>query len=154
MINNTAKHWMAPLCLMLMIGTGIFGGGSVQAHKGATGIVKERMDLFKRNQELLKAMRPLIAVGDMTTIISHAEEIALFADKMPDYFPVGSDDKPSEALPQIWQAFDDFRAAAMANANAARQISATARQGDKDALKTAIIATGASCKSCHRQFRQ
>ena len=33
------------------------GLGSALAHSGATGIVKERMDMFKRSQKNLKAIK-------------------------------------------------------------------------------------------------
>ena len=44
------------------------GLGSALAHSGATGIVKERMDMFKRSQKNLKAIKSQIRVK--TTALS------------------------------------------------------------------------------------
>ena len=38
---------------------------------------------------------------------------------MHEYFPEGTDGKPSEASPQIWEDFTGFKLAAKANAEAA-----------------------------------
>lgn len=129
-------------------------GNLAYAHKGATGIVKERMDLFKQNQSHLRDMRRLIAAEDFASIASKADDIAIFADHMPDYFPAGSDQSPSEASPRIWQEFDEFRSAAAANAMAARQLASAARAADREAVLTALALTGASCKSCHKSFKK
>ncbi len=36
------------------------------AHSGATGIVKERMDMFKKNQGNLKAINPILGLKTMS----------------------------------------------------------------------------------------
>ena len=57
------------------------------AHSGATGIVKERMDMFKKNQDNLKAIKSHIGSEDYESIVKLADEIRDWAVKMPDYFP-------------------------------------------------------------------
>ena len=83
------------------------------AHIGATGIVKERMDMFKKNQDNLKAIKAHIGSEDYGSIVQLADEIRAWAVKMPDYFPEGSNEKPSEASPRIWTDFDGFKNAAL-----------------------------------------
>ena len=68
MILNSIKNGSRILCVMTVIVISSLGASAVYAHKGATGIVKERMDLFKRNQQHLKSMGRLLAAEDFTTI--------------------------------------------------------------------------------------
>ena len=47
---------------------------SALAHSGATGIVKERMDMFKRSQKNLKAIKSHIRGEDYGSIAKLAED--------------------------------------------------------------------------------
>ena len=125
----------------------------VLAHSGATGIVKERMDMFKKNQNNLKAIRSHIRSADYHSIIKLADEIRDWAVKMPDYFPEGSNKKPSEASPAIWIDFNGFKNAAMKNETAAKQLIAAANAEDQKAVVDGFKAVAASCKSCHQSYR-
>jgi cytochrome c556 len=140
---------------MLIIATGLTCGmlGTAFAHSGATGIVKERMDLFKRNKDNLKAIKEHIRDGDVDAIIPLADEIRDWAARMPDYFPVGSDQKPSEAAPAIWSNFDGFKLAAQDNQRAAEMLVAAAKSGDMDAVMRGFKTVAATCKSCHKAFK-
>ena len=151
--SREQKWFFKTMCGGLALFVVVLGSNVAHAHKGATGVVKERMDLFTQNQKHLKAMRRLVAADNFAAIAEKADEIADFADRMPDYFPVGSDQSPSDAAPRIWQEFDAFRSAAAANATAARLLADAARAADKTAVMEALSATGASCKSCHRSFK-
>ena len=72
---------------------------------------------------------------------------------MLDYFPVGSDKKPSEASPKIWLDFEGFTAAAQLNWKATISLAKAARIGDRDSVVTAFKETAESCKSCHQTYR-
>ena len=123
------------------------------AHSGATGIVKERMDMFKKNQGNLKAIKSHIGSEDYESIVNLADEIRDWAEKMPDYFPEGSNEKPSEASPAIWTDFDGFKNAAMKNETAAKQLIAAAKAEDQKAVVDGFKAVAASCKSCHQSYK-
>jgi len=141
--------------VMLIIGAGLIGGmlGTAFAHSGATGIVKERMDLFKRNKDNLKAIKAHIRDGDVDAILPLADEIRDWAARMPDYFPAGSDQKPSEAAPAIWSNFDGFKQAAQDNQRAAEMLVVAAKLEDMDAVMRGFKAVAATCKSCHNAFK-
>ena len=98
------------------------GLGSALAHSGATGIVKERMDMFKRSQKNLKAIKSHIRAEDYGSIAKLADEIREWAVKMPEYFPEGSNVKPSEASPNIWEDFSGFKRAAIKNETATKKL--------------------------------
>ena len=72
---------------------------------------------------------------------------------MPDYFPEGSNEKPSEASPAIWTDFGGFKNAAMKNETAAKQLIAAAKAEDQKAVVGGFKAVAASCKSCHQSYK-
>ena len=123
------------------------------AHTGATGIVKERMDLFKRNQDNLKAIKGYVGNKNFEPIIPLASEIRDWAAKMPKYFPAGSNKKPSEASPAIWQNFQDFEKAARDNELAASNLINAARSKDINAVLNAFKSVAVTCKSFHKSFK-
>ena len=123
------------------------------AHSGATGIVKERMDFFTQSKNNLKAIKTHFRNGDLDAIVLLAKQIRDWAEKMPAYFPAGSDGKPSEASPQIWLDFSGFERAANANYQAANQLVTAAKADDSKAAINAFKTTAATCKSCHKSYR-
>jgi len=127
---------------------------SVNAHEGADGIVKERMDNFKKSQNNLKSIRSLIGEGDTEAIIPLAEEIRLWASRIPQYFPEGSGGAPSEAADIIWQDVEGFRGAAKRHEEAAEVLLNLAQKGEVARLNEAFAEVAGSCKACHQRFRK
>ena len=140
------------IIMAILILTSITYGDAI-AHSGATGIVKERMDYFKTSKGNLKKIRTHISNGNYASIIPLADSIANWSAKMLDYFPVGSDKKPSEASPKIWLDFEGFTEAAQLNWKATISLAKAARIGDRDSVVTAFKETAESCKSCHQTYR-
>ena len=124
------------------------------AHSGATGIVKERMDRFKNSQQALKAIGAALKSGDLAAIDTPAASIAIWADEMLDYFPAGSNPPPSEALDVIWSDPTGFASAGAANAAAAKRLQTLAASGDGAASMSAFKDLAATCKACHQKYRQ
>ena len=80
--------------------------GLVFAHSGATGIVKERMDLMKSIADQMKTVGKMIKGEeefDVNRVVIAAGAIEAYAKLVPDLFPDGPVEAPSEALPAIWQ---------------------------------------------------
>ena len=123
------------------------------AHKGATGIVKERMDYFDRNKDNLKAIQGYLKKEDYQSIKPLALEIRDWAGKMHEYLPEGSGGSPSEASPNIWKNFEGFKLAAQQNYQDADALYQASIAGDKANAVKAFKATASSCKSCHQDFR-
>jgi len=125
-----------------------------QAHEGAEGVIKERMDRFKENKESMKAIKANLG-GDASIIAKEALAIKAWATQMTDFFPEGSTQSPSEALPAIWENFEDFKARATANAKAAGDLADLARSGtDTSALTNGFKALGKTCKDCHNDYKE
>ena len=78
------------------------------AHKGAMGIVKERMDKFEASEKATKRIKQALFRGDTAVITAEAEFLVSWAREMESYFPKNSNPPPSEAKDEIWLHWDDF----------------------------------------------
>jgi cytochrome c556 len=136
------------------IAASFFVAAQVLAHQGATGIVKERMDAFKASQTHLKSAVKAAKADNFDETQKLARLLADWGTKMPDFFPAGSDIMPSEAAPTIWSDMEGFKRAATQFADAANQLAAASAARNKEAVFASIKQVGASCKSCHRVYRQ
>jgi cytochrome c556 len=138
---------------LLAVSAGLLLSVSAFAHKGATGIVKERMDNFKASQMALKQVFAASKRNDFDAIVPLANQIKNWAEIMPTKFPSGSDGPPSEAAPAIWADFEGFKSAAKENFEAASLLEFTALNGDAKATAKAIKQLAGTCKSCHQSYR-
>jgi len=86
---------------------------SKRGHGGATGVVKERMELMERFDELTDRVFAMLCGEipyDAATVRKAAMEIEHASGaKLTALFPKGGGGKPSEARPQIWQDVVRFR---------------------------------------------
>lgn len=140
------------LSLCIFAGSSLFL--SVNAHDGATGIVKQRMDKFSESKQQLKQIQAALGAQDFETIVTAAASIRDWAREMPDYFPAGSGGAPSKASPRIWESFDGFRDAAKAHETAAAELILAAQSGQQDDTINAFKQLAQTCSSCHKAFRQ
>jgi len=139
--------------LLLAVSAGLLLSVSAVAHKGATGIVKERMDNFKASQVALKQILAASKRNDFEAIVPLANQIQNWAEIMPTKFPSESDGPPSEAATDILTDVEGFKAAAKENFEAARFLEVTALNGDAKATAKAIKQLAGTCKACHQSYR-
>lgn len=128
------------------------------AHSGAKGVVKDRMELMKDIAGQMKIVAVMIkgeAQFDAGVVSRAAMAIAGHADEIPQYFPEGSLEAPSEALPDIWKDWDmfveltdDFREKAIVLSESA------ASAADAAAIRPQFLELGKTCSSCHQEFRK
>lgn len=82
-------------------------------------------------------------------------EIATIMSKLPYAgFVEGTDKGDTRAEPKIWAEMDKFRAAAAKMQEEMAKLNVAAKSGNLDAIKTAVGATGQSCKACHDAYRK
>ena len=124
------------------------------AHKGAMGIVKERMDKFEASEKATKRIKQALSRGDNAVVIAEAEFLVSWARKMEGFFPENSNQPPSEAKDDIWLQWDKFVGAIQSFDNATQALIDDARSEDSRAIGQAFKEMTKSCKSCHRQFRE
>jgi cytochrome c556 len=126
------------------------------AHEGATGVVKERMDLMDSQKDAMKVIGDM-AKGkrpfDAAAATKAANDIHATSKKIPDLFPEGSDGGESEALPAVWEKWDRFTANADDLATAADALAKALGDSASTDWKPAFQKVGEVCKSCHEDFR-
>jgi cytochrome c556 len=126
------------------------------AHKGATGVVKERMDLMERQKDDVKIIGNM-AKGqtpfDAAKAAEAASDIGVTAKKIAELFPEGSTGGESEALPAIWEKWDRFTANAEDLESAAAALVSALDDSENQDWKAAFKKVGKACKSCHEDFR-
>lgn len=128
------------------------------AHSGATGVVKERMDMMGDIAAHMKTVGHMLSGNrefDQQQIARAAKSIATHGASFEDMFPAGSTMHPSEALEAIWSDWDRFMEITVSMQTSATSLAETAMiaEGPSD-IKPAFGKLGATCKSCHQDFRQ
>ena len=124
------------------------------AHKGATGIVKERMDKFKASEKATKRIKKALSRGDTAVVVAEAKFLMSWAREMESFFPKSSNQPPSEAKDEIWLQWDDFVGAIQSFDDAAQALIDDAARQDPRTVSWAFKEMARSCKSCHQQFRE
>lgn len=126
------------------------------AHQGVTNpAVMARMeamsgigDATKVLGQMAKGTQPF----DQAAARSAAATIAELAADTPNLFWAREDDKMSEALPAIWDDFDDFAKKSGVMETAAKKASTT--NTDLASLRSALGEIGQTCKACHSDYRK
>jgi cytochrome c556 len=127
----------------------------VSAHEGATGIVKERMDAMTTMSNTMKTVGRFIEANrNLAGIQEEANRIRNIAAHIPQWFPPGSTNKPTDALPTIWQRWPDFQARAARLEQDSTRLALVAASGDPKAIAAQFRAVGQTCSDCHADYRQ
>lgn len=124
------------------------------AHDGATGVVKQRMELMK---DLGRSMKALSEIIRGRRSVSPPELTKLARDigdhggeAMTRLFPQHSLKNPSEARAEIWRDWQTFEVLSARLVNEAQSLAvADTAQARARAFRT----IGKTCSSCHKRFR-
>jgi cytochrome c556 len=141
--------------LLQMLTVVLVGLRFVWAHEGATGITKERMDAMESMSKAMKAIRRCVE-GNRNIAVLQAEvdRIRELAIRIPQWFPPGSDAKPTDALPAIWQRWPDFQERAAQLEQESARLAAMAASGDFKSIAAQFRVVGQTCSACHADYRQ
>ena len=141
--------------LLLMLTVALVGLRFVWAHEGATGITKERMDAMESIARAMKVIRrSLEGNRNNAAIQNEADRIREMAVRIPQWFPPGSDAKPTDALPTIWQRWTDFQARATQLEQESTKLVTVAASGDIKNIAVQFRVVGQTCSACHADYRQ
>jgi len=150
-------HWKWSISACIAIASIVIADiTTVQAHKGAKGVVMERMMAMKSMGDGMKTIAAMVtgkAPYDASTTKTIAAEINQHAVSIPKHFPKGSIDGPSEALPSIWEDWDGFKVHADQLSKLAVQLADAADTGKAAALSL-FAQMGKTCSGCHQDYRQ
>lgn len=139
--------------IMLMLATAV-----ALPHSGATGVVKQRMDMMEAIAGRMKTVAAMIRGKrpfDANDAAAAAETIAAHARKLPQMFPEDSAGGSSEASAHIWVNWEQFvklsRRMQMKALSLAETAAATADGVD---LRPQFRELGQTCIACHEVFRE
>ena len=142
------------LCAIVAFALSLSSPPAALAHKGAMGIVKERMDKFEASEKATKRIKQALSRGDTAVVTAEAELLVSWAREMDNYFPENSNQTPSEATDEIGLKWDGFVGAIQSFENASKSLMDAAASEDPRAMRGAFKEMTKSCKSCHQQFRE
>ena len=131
----------------------IFSITPLLAHKGAQGVVKERMDKFKISKKMMQTIHKSIQNEDFETIEKSATTLYNWSKEMIKYFPEGSDGAPSEASANIWLDPDGFKKAVNNFELASLKLINNSKEKDFDKTVDSFRSLAGTCKGCHQKFR-
>ena len=136
-------------------------GSYAQSHTGATGIVKERMDGMKQMGKLHKRVSSMFkgkTAFERAAVIEAADAFVLHGSGMAKLFPDTEKSRnghKTEALPEIWQDWDDFQSRIADFVEKSEVLAAAARaSADQRALKKPFSSAVESCSGCHKRYRK
>jgi cytochrome c556 len=148
--------------------SGLIIAGQAMAHSGAMGIVKERMDGMsilgdhaKSVGNMLKGKTPFQIVA----VQGAAQAFVMHGKQIPAYFPDTKESREgseTEALPAIWDNWEDFTALARQFAEDSQKlvtlsdglsIGTQSAEDQSRAVRAAFFRTSKSCSGCHERFR-
>lgn len=126
----------------------------LQAHEGATGIIKERMDAMEQMGKAAKAMSERIQANrNLASIKDDALMIEGNAARIASWFPPGSDWKPTDAKPEIWAHWEDFTAKAGQLEDESAKLATATDTGDPGSIAVQFHAMARACAGCHDLYR-
>ena len=133
-------------------------GISAYAHSGATGVVKERMEMMSNIASEMKFIGKMLKGSiafDAEAAAIAAAAIADYAGQIPEVFPATSGGGLSEAAPAIWENWDEFVALSDETASRAATLAeAVESAADPMDVRPAFRTLGNACLSCHEDFRE
>jgi len=145
---------------------GALFSGSILAHEGATGIVRERMDAMSEMSDATKAVAAMLkgeVEFDAAAIAEHASALVEHGEKIVDQFPVTEHSRTgskTEALAKVWDSPGEFEEIATDLTRDARDLkdAAVLSRGDQSAdikaIKIVFSRVAKTCKACHKDFRK
>lgn len=120
-------------------------------------IIEDRQAIMKERGDIMRVLGP-IAQGqqdfDAETVMAALEQMNenALGERIMEYFPEGTHEGETRALPSIWEDPDRFVEVATAYA-ANVQAAVDAAPGDLDAFRAAFSPVAAQCGACHEPFR-
>lgn len=125
------------------------------AHEGASGVVKERMDLMEAiGNDFKEIGQRLQANRNLPSIAERARRIEERSARIAALFPPGTLDRPTDARPVIWERWSEFEARARGLRDASAELAEAAPSGNPKLVSDRFKALTRSCNACHDDFRR
>ena len=143
--------------LAIAITATLFTLSPALAHDGAVGVIKERMKLMKFMGQNTKQIAPY-AMGSLEMNLKAVEgaaiNISIAAKNAIAKFPEHSISKESEAKPNIWENWGEFKTLLEKLSEDAGVLAQMAKDGKDTDIGMQFGKMANNCKTCHTKFRQ
>lgn len=113
-----------------------------------------RVTYFLSTQAIGQIKVGIAEGGDLRRTQAGAMMLARWAETLPSMFPEGTNLERSRALPTVWSDREGFVSAAGAYRDAANELAARARDGDREGAQSAFMAMADTCQACHQSYRE
>ena len=123
---------------------------------GSTGIIKERMNKFQESKNLMRTINKSLSDNNFDVITQSAEKLNKWANEMHGYFPKGSEantSNKSQASDNIWSDPEGFKKAVKKFEITCAKLIKISQNKNIDDTVSSFREVAASCKGCHKQFR-
>ncbi len=127
-----------------------------QAQAKPEEVIKYRQSVFKVigwNFGAMAAMAKGEVPYNKETFSRHATNVEFVSRLALEGFPPGTENGETKAKPAIWSKLEDFKAKMGKMNDEAAKLAQIARSGGFDEIKKQFGSTGASCKSCHDDYK-
>lgn len=151
-IKLTESRPMPRVAIFISVFALVVATVAAQAHDGATGAIKERMDAMEAIEDAMDAIAKARTAGDWDAadVKVKAQIIAGHADGFVALFPQGSDHKPSRAKPAVWTQPDDFAAHAELLKKGGQIMAGAMSEAE---FEQGFAAAGSTCRACHSVYK-
>ncbi len=144
------------LTLIIVVAFAVHGQANAQFAKAEDAVKYRKSALFVMQQNFSRVAG--MASGKIpfdAKVAAESASVAEFASRLPwEAFGEGTDKGDTRAKPEIWKErvkFNDYADKMQAEMV---KLSAAAKTGNLDSIKSAVNATGGSCKTCHDAYRK
>ncbi len=149
------KHWISILAVAVLLGL----ASPAQAIDEPENVIKYRQSVMKAIGGHMGAIVGVVKgeVSYIDQVAAHAQGINAMSKLLSGLFPEGTsqfDFASTRALPEIWDDFSKFEAAAKALEVESAKMIEVAASGDLGAIGAQLQNVGKACGGCHKPFRQ
>jgi len=146
----------ATLISSTVVASEVTEASSAKHAKAATQYRQAMFQLVRSNLGPLGGMAKGALPFDESVMQTNAVRLEQLADMMGDYLAVDTRKFNVEtgAKDEIWESFSDVETKIMALKTASQGLQAAVKAGDESAYRGAIGKIGASCKSCHDDYKK
>lgn len=118
--------------------------------------IKYRQKLMGANGANIGAIADILkfSLPYQDNIEVHANQLSKLASLIPSAFEKDVSEGLTDAKPEIWQDWDQFKAYADDLAEASDKLAEIAAAGDMPAVGAQVKEVGNACKQCHEDFRK
>ena len=126
------------------------------SNESATSIIKERMEKFQESKNLMRTINKSLSDNNFDVITQSAEKLNQWANEMHEFFPKGSEassSNKSQASDDIWSDPEGFKEAIKKFEFSSAKLIKISQNKNIDNTVSSFREVAASCKGCHKQFR-